>query len=398
MCTISINQASLVATPIGSNASQISLSGTVANCTSQSVWVEVACQGIAPSRAQAVISGNTWTVTLQSKCPCGTPITITAVCNDTPPCTDTFSPTLICNCCPTIKTRPICIEYRSGKAFVKFITDVTVPNGCGPITAQRDFGDGTLGSLHTYTTGQNSTANNLNIEIHSYNTYSFPYNVTSTVHQLSPPSCPPTTQVTFTIDPPPPCSVSFWVGLICNVARFLFLLYASAGVVSFVASFTGCLTFNSALTPIALGFAAGAGFFLLILWLACRKCMCDLLLKLLGQLLMVLGVIFSMFILQTNCFSPSMTAMILLTAALLWFGYLILRGWYGQACCPVSICDFWRAIIDAMLVAFVGALLVFLILQGGVAAFGIGLALLLAYLIMAYASLQVTNNTAANNC
>src|SRR5947199_9746671 len=113
MCTISINTASITAIPLGSNPSagptQISLSGTVANCSSNSVTVEVACLGKAPSKVNAVISGGTWTASLQSKCSCGAPVTITATCNDTPPCTATHGTTLICNCCPQISTS-VCVQ------------------------------------------------------------------------------------------------------------------------------------------------------------------------------------------------------------------------------------------------------------------------------------------------
>jgi hypothetical protein len=99
MCTISINPASITAVPLGSGANsptKITVDGTVTNCISNSVLVEVECAGQAPSRAQAVITGNAWTVTLQSKCPCASQVTITAVCKDSPPCTDTLNTTLTC--------------------------------------------------------------------------------------------------------------------------------------------------------------------------------------------------------------------------------------------------------------------------------------------------------------
>ena len=396
MCTISINPASIVAVPVGTSGwVMVTLSGTVANCTSSNVRATVACSGFS-NFGDAVLTGNTWKAQVRVQCPCGTPVTITATCNDTPPCTDTLNTTLTCTCCPKGNIS-YCVEYGpSGQALVKFENYVTVQSGCAPVQVQRDFGDGSpLGIIKTFSSG-----NNKYTEIHAYNISG---NYTSTLNILSPSSCSPA-QTTVQISPPPLCSTSSLFGAICKILQFFFLLDGSVAVVLFASSFFGCLAVNQQLTMVALALGVAAVLFLLLLWFLCRKCTCKLLLKLLGQLLLVIGVLFSLFILQPNCLILSFTInplsfMIGATIVVFLIAFFILyRLWYGQGCCPVTICDFWQAVGFAMTVAFLAAPLVFVILPGGVLVAGLGLALVLAYLIWNFASVQITINQGANNC
>jgi hypothetical protein len=401
MCTLTINQAATVAVPIGNNQIEVTLSGTVANCTSNDITVMIDCR--APSGAgSAVISGNTWTATIRLGCPCGSPVTINATCKDSPPCSASYSTTLTCTCCPTgISTGPICVEYEpSGQALVKFVTMVNVQSGCFPVTVQRDFGDGTMGSPKTYT-----DLSTPDTEIHIYSASSVGHIYTSIVNVLSPASCTASQTTTVTIDPSPPCATWPLLTAICKVFQFSFLLSGSASIVLFISLLAGCSGNNSSLLQLATGLAISAVILLLLIWAACRKCICRFLLKLLGQLLLVIGVLLSMFIVQPACLQlalgtfTALTWIILITVVVLLFGYFVLhRLWYGQGCCPVTICDFWQAVIFAMTVAFVAALVVFVALPLGVQALGLVLALLLANSIMNFAGIQININQNAQNC
>jgi hypothetical protein len=402
MCTISINPGSIIGvSTAGGTITVLTVSGTVANCSTNTIKVTATCQGYS-AYALATISGNTWTATnLDVKCLCGTPVTITATCQDPTPCTDTLNNiTPICSCCPTgVSTGPICVEYNSaGQALVKFTTNVNVPAGCAPVIVQRDFGDGYLGSQKTY-----PNQSQPDTEIHIYNTSSGVGNVyTSIVNILSPSSCPPS-QTTVTISQPPLCATNSLVAAICRILQFFFLLTGSTAIVFFISKLGGCSAVSFSLIG---GLAASAVIFLLIIWAACRDCVCAFLQKLLGQLLLVIGVLLSMFIVQIAClqltlgppFTP-LTWIILITVVVLYFAYLVLHGlWYRQGCCPVTICDFWQAVIFAMIVVFAAALVAYLVLAPGVQALGLVLALVFANAIMTFAGIQINLNQNANNC
>jgi hypothetical protein len=154
---------------------------------------------------------------------------------------------------------------------------------------------------------------------------------------------------------------------------------------------------------IATASTVAAGVFLLLLLLLCKACKCKLPLKLLGELLLVIGVLLSLFIVPVACLqlstNPSNALFYIISVTALAFivGFSFLYQWY-LSCCPTTICDFWQAVIFAMGVAFVAAPLVFVTMAGGVAPLGVGLALLLVYLIFNFASIQIIVNQSANNC
>jgi hypothetical protein len=392
MCTISINPASITAVPLGPGLeAQVSVSGTVANCTSNSITVTVSCPNV-KGGSPAVISGGTWTATVPSKCICGSAMTITATCNDPTPCSATLTTTLTCNCCPQLSTDPICPpQYQtSGPALIKFVTNVSVPNGCNPVTVQRDFGDGTFGATHTYTSGQNAY-----VETHAYATGVI---YTSTVNVLSPSSCTPDV-ISVPVLPPPPCATSNFVAAICTFFEFLFLLNGSAALVTGFATFyPPCTLINNLLPAIAIGFAIAALFALGILTLLCRKCTCRLVVRLLGQLVLIAGVLLAMF-LAPGCVTLPLLSMLWVTLLVLLIGWVTLFVlWYQRSCCPLKICDFWRAVVQAMVVAVIAAVVVFTALAGGASAIGLAISVALAFAILTLASLQVVMNQNAGNC
>jgi hypothetical protein len=288
------------------------------------------------------------------------------------------------------------VQYdTSGHAVVTFDFQVTVQTGCAPVTLQRDFGDGTpLAPPQTFGVGQGQAYT----DVH---TYAAGHTYTSSVNVLSRPSCAPTT-TTLTINPPPPCSVIPFVVHICTWAKFLFLVNGAAGAVSFLAGSTGCSAVNPALLGIAGAFSSAALIFLAIILFGCLKCACRLPLKLLGQLLLVCGVLLCMFIVQPTCLQipGSVLGIIILTLLVFLVGFtIVLQAWYSIGCCKLTICDYWQAVAEAMTAAFVAAPLVFFaVTPAGVSPLGLGLSLLVAYLIAIYAGVQISISQGAHLC
>ena len=401
MCTITINPSSIVVQSLGPGASHVSVSGTVSGCTSNSITVTVGCVGTAPAQGNAVITGNTWSIATDCKCGCGTPVTITATCNDPTPCTATYYTTLVCFCCPQITTTANPGLYTSsGQQLVTFITQLTFAAGC-TVTVQRDFGDGTpLGSVHTFNTSPASYT-----ETHAYNT-SFIYSSTVTV--LSMPSCGPLapTQVNVST-PPPPCATSSFLAAFCKLLQFLFLLLGgAAGALAIAAISPACNTANPALAGLATTLAVVAGAILLLLVLLCRKCVCGFLLKLFGQLLVIVGSVTVMYAPPPICVQPvpyasPFTAFSAALLILLIGASGILYGiWYNmnRYVCPLTICDFWNAFRDALLVAIFAAFIVGPNVGAGINLSALGLALLVISLLLILASQQIATNQSAGNC
>lgn len=135
------------------------------------------------------------------------------------------------------------------------------------------------------------------------------------------------------------------------------------------------------------------------LYLVCRKCTCNLLLKLLGQLLLIIAILLSMFIVQPACILMSSFTMIWLTLLVLAIAIFVLYNlWYLQSCCPLTICDFWQAVIRAMTIAFLAAIILYTILAGGVLPLGLLLTVAFTYAISSIASAQIVINQNASNC
>jgi hypothetical protein len=400
MCTITINPSSIVVQSLGAGASHVSVSGTVSGCTSNSVTVTIACAATAPAHGNAVITGNVWSVSTDCKCGCGTPVTITATCNDTTPCTATYYTTLVCYCCPQITTSVNNGLYNSsGQQLVTFVTQLTFPSGC-TVTVQRDFGDGTpLGSIHTFTVSPASYN-----ETHPYNTSSI-YN--STVNILSMPSCGPSPGAQVNVSsPPPPCATSSFLAAFCRLLQFLFLLLAGAAGALFIAAISPVCNANPALVGVATSLAVVAGILLLILLLLCLRCVCGFFLKLMGQLLVIVGAVTIMYAPPPICVQPVpyLTPFAAFSAALL----ILLIGasgilygiWYNmnRYVCPLTICDFWIAFRDALIIAILAAFIVAPNVGAGIILSALGLALLVITLLLILANQQILTNQNAGNC
>jgi hypothetical protein len=293
----------------------------------------------------------------------------------------------------------------TGQQQITYVTTLTFPAGCS-VTVQRDFGDTSFGATHTFTASPVTYT-----ETHAYNSGSY----ASHLNILSNPFCgPSSTAVATSPGGAPPCAtISLWASA-CKLLQVLFLLSAAVAAVLFIASASSvCSAVNPALAPIAVGLAISAGIFLLLLYLFCRKCVCGFLVKLFGQLFVIVGAVLLMFVLPTilpaliNCAQPfpfpgpfaalwaAMIAMLIGAAGLL------SGGWYLQykAICPLNICDYWQAIKNALILAVLVVIIVLVALMGAVplvphALFAVAVILILLVLV----SLQIIINQNAGNC
>ena len=342
----------------------------------------------------ATITGNTWTATVRVGCPCGGVVRITAQCLDSPPCMDGYDTALTCNCCPDPSTIPPCVEFdASGQGIVGFKTHVKIDPGCAPVTIQRDFGDGNVAPPQTFTNWKGTPQTFNYLHIHSY---APGHTRVSTLNVLSPTNCR-VERITVTIDASPPACVSYpIVALLCKIAYLLVLFFAPVAAILTAVIALGC---TSSLTKSsAIGAAIATGVLLLVLLLLdCKKCTCMLLIKLLGQFLLVLAVLVCLFVFPPRCIVLTvkypMFLVIVAAAALLGLGFLVLwRIWYGQGCCPVFICDFWKAVVRAMTVAFAAAIFVYAVLSPPILPANLLLALIVLMFILYLANIQANAN------
>jgi hypothetical protein len=398
MCTITINPASILAVPVGSTGMLVTVGGTVTNCTSNSIKVTITCLGQAVFHG-ATISGNSWTATVDPKCPCGTPATITATCEDTSPCTATYSTTLTCNCCPQVSTtvnQGLC--NSAGQRLITFVTTLAFSAGCS-VTVQRDFGDGSFpGAVRNLTSGSSTTFT----ETHAY----APGTYISNLNVLSNSFCGPSS-ASVTVPSCPICATSSFWAATCKLFRYLFLLFGAVALVLGTASLSpACVTINNLLPAVAGGFAASAGVLLALLLLICRKCVCALLARLLGQLMVMVGVLLFMFWLPPVCVQPapfpspsSVLSLALLTLLAGAFGVLY-GSWYQQQknVCPLTICDYWLALQEALTIAVLAAILVAGALGPGLTISGLGLGLLVITVALISVNHQILHNQQTGNC
>lgn len=110
---------------------------------------------------------------------------------------------------------------------------------------------------------------------------------------------------------------------------------------------------------------------LLIILIFCRECICAPIPKLLGQFLIITGFIFGMFTVLT----PALCGVpvgLYVPLALALFGTLFLWLWYqaNKLICPLSICHFYAALIQAFHWAIVGCTVVFFACVGQCSALG----------------------------
>ena len=406
MCTITINPASIVAVPVGTLGTLISVSGTIANCTSNAIKVTIACPGSSVF-AGAVITGNTWTAQVDPRCICGTPVTITATCQDTPPCTATLNTVLNCGCCPQVTTTANQgLWNSSGQRLVTFMTHLTFPAGCS-VTVQRDFGDGTpKGAIYTFSSLPNP---NPYPETHAYAVGSG-YN--STLNVLSHASCGPSTNSVIVSTLAPSCATNSFHAALCKLGQFLFLVFGAAAVVLFIASASSVCNPPTTypILAIATGFAISAGIFLVVLFLLCRRCICGFLVRMLGQLLIIIGAVLFIFVLPVNCtqpfpFTTPFTAFFVASLVLTIGVFAVLyASWYlsppgFKDICPLTICDFWQAVKDALIFAIIAAFLVYGSLVAGLLWTHLGFDLLvITVVLIPIVNSQIMINQNAHNC
>jgi hypothetical protein len=406
MCTISIDPNSISTAPATGGYVVLTVSGTIANCTSNNVGVTIACPGSSTGVHQGHVTGNSWTASGDVKCNCGDTVTIVATCNDPTPCSTTYTTQFLCNCCPTVHANANPGLWNSaGQQLVTFVTNLSFPAGCS-VTVQRDFGDTSFGASHTFTTSP-ATYN----ETHAYNVGGY----TSHLNILSNPVCGPTS-TTATTSPggAPPCATnSLWASA-CTVLQVLFLLSAAVAAVLFIASSSPlCSAVNPLLAPIATGLAISAGVFLLLLYLFCRKCVCGFFVKLFGQLFVIVGAVLFMFVLPTilpaliNCAQPfpflapyaALGAAVI--ALLIGAAALLSGGWYVQyrTVCPLNICDYWQAVRTALILAVIAVTIVFIALAGGVPLVPHALfAVVIIFILLILVALEIIINQNAGNC
>ncbi|HJX82996.1 MAG TPA: hypothetical protein VJ723_01485 [Candidatus Angelobacter sp.] len=277
------------------------------------------------------------------------------------------------------------------------MTTLNFPAGC-PVTVQRDFGDTTFGVTQTFTSSPATYT-----ETHAYTTGS---GYTSNLNVLSNPTCG-TSSASVTTSSAPSCATKSLCQALCKLFQFLFLLFGSAALVSLVATTSpACIVINSSLPAVATGFAITAGASLLILYLACRKCVCGFWRKLLGQLLTNVGAILFMFVLPLNCTQPVPFALpfyafgAALLCLLVGASFVLYNLWFGflRNQCPLTICDYWQAIKDALTVAILSAVLVYVSMGLGATIVHLGLALLVISLLLILSNQEILINQNANKC
>lgn len=396
MCTITIDATQISATPAGS-LTFFTAGGTVTNCISQ-IDMIVTCAGATQSTL-ATVTGNTWQASVDVKCTCGSPITITATCNDSTPCSATYTTNLICQCCPTVSTAVNNgVWNNSGQQSLTYITTVTVPPGC-VVTVRRDFGDGTFGAVQTFNT------TNTYVETHPYTAGSY----TSNLIILSSPCPASASSVATSSGGAPPCATSSFLAAVCKLLRFLFMFFGGAGGALLVASASGCVLLNGAILSNATTLLALAGVALILIFLFCRKCECGFPWKLIGQLVTIVGGVMFMFVLPSFCMQPVPfpgPAWALGAASfviLLGIYGLLYAGWYipFRKNCPLTICDFWGAVKEALTVAlFSASILVYppLLANGMMTTTNLGFALLAITIGLMQTNQQIQSNQIAGKC
>jgi hypothetical protein len=162
----------------------------------------------------------------------------------------------------------------------------------------------------------------------------------------------------------------------------------------------GCGTLAIAGTLLAL--AGGA---LVLIFFLCRKCECGFPWKLLGQLVIIVGVVMSIYVLPGSCVplgTPGTALWAVLVVLLMGIFGLLYGSWYlpFRAVCPLTICDFWGALQEAVTVAILSAaILVFPpLLAGGMSPVNLGFTLLLIAIGLPLIHQQLQSNQHAGNC
>lgn len=331
-CAIRIK--SVVADPA---TGDIHITGELEGCPSSEIGLSVTCGSNSYTALADVLPGqNSWSGTVPGPgCACGEPITVVAVCTADASCAASLTTSTLC-CCPVVTTSLIYGSCTGSSQLVTFDTSVSISTpGCA-FTFRRNFGDGIFGAQNTLT---GTTYVNLPLEQHSYAT---PNTYTSTVDVLSPPGCGVVDSATV-VAQCDSCHTNNLVAALCQLLETIFLVSISVGLV--LTAVTPCTT------PLVTSLVFGTAIVALALFylLGCDKCICGNWLKWIGQILLVAGILFFMFILPSCSLLsglPAFVIALLLIAA----GFSYLSDWYNhnKSTCPLIICDLWCAVAGLM--------------------------------------------------
>ncbi|MFN0213284.1 MAG: hypothetical protein ACKVT2_03440 [Saprospiraceae bacterium] len=341
-----------------------------------------------------------WSMDIYCSKPCGygpVVISATAACFDPnliPPtvfCAVTSNLPLLC-CCPTPLTSIVYGACNNNSQIVSFNTTVNIPNPGCTFSIRRDFGDSSLGSIHTFT---GSGIFTIPTEQHSY---ASPGIYTTTIAVLPPPqgcgrSLDPQQVVVNCSNSP--CYSSNLLKFLCEFFEFSFLLSSTVGIVL-------AIVLLPALYLVYVGFFSMAATFLALFYLSkCDKCICDPFTRAWGRIMISVGIILFMFIIPGGSLIPAPVAFALGVASIA-SGFIVLQVWYNQnhTSCALTFCDVWCLIgnntittmnnISAINLAILSGLIVWGIT--GASATGFGLVLLVVILIWGFINNKLTNS------
>lgn len=121
------------------------VNGTATGCARITLFIDCGNDNhLGPFYAPVDQSGN-WSVAIQTKCVCGSPITVNAACGSDPNCMATFNGPIRCNCCPVVSTN---IQpgqcYDDGTRQIEISSSFTLEGSCKTVSVYWDLGDGTI--------------------------------------------------------------------------------------------------------------------------------------------------------------------------------------------------------------------------------------------------------------
>lgn len=381
-CNITI--VSVVQDPI---TGHIWVRGKLGDCVSRKVDLTVTC-GTSTYTDSVPHTSEFWTAIIPaSNCGCGQPITVEAHCSGNPACTTTFATNILC-CCPQVSTQVVYGSCVGNNELVTFNTFVYINTAC-TFTFRRNFGDGNFGGQHTLTGVGNF---NLPPEQNPY----AQGNYTSTFDVISPVGCALSDSVNVVVQCGQ-CHTSPFFALLCRILQWVFLLSASVGLV--LTAVTPCGTI--AVTLSFMGTATLS--YLLFMLLRCNKCICDPVPKFAGQIAIIMGIIFFIFLIPLPCTVLSWGVALMIALFLMGFGFLVLGTWYNQNknTCPLLICDVWCAVGGVLNIhactnlSIVGAAIVWSVTGATLTALGISL--FVAVIVAAVANGPLTTSPCNNS-
>ena len=377
----------LTVTSVYYNAGTLYISGTWSGCNSPNLTISGTCGSTPFSGTGQLIFGSVlWNASIPVTCNCGGPISFTVTCTN-PGCSITYSSSILC-CCPVITSFTYSVGTvcnSNGKRVVTFTVTGTLPAGCSA-SLRINFGNTMVGSIHTV-----SGPTFLFTDTTTY-TPTGPY--TASIDVLSPsPTCP-TPIATVTVPKCPKCSTNPFLKGFCPFLRVAFLVSAAITAILGLVAVPTCTSLPS-YTPLLIASSITAGLAIIFLYFLCRKCICGFFLRLISELFLIAGMCLFAFTVPTG---GCTILPVIVPLFIMGVGIILLLGWYGlyKTTCPLTICDFWRVIIDATTQAALATLILWaalIILPAGAGVVGVLIAV-----IAAIANAQITSNTSAGNC